>query len=85
MEFSKLRCEDEQDAMKPAKIQHGEDVYLMGQQSSAGATLATLGVVEFSSCYRGRENTLTTFMPDAQRYILWFCSANGARNTWHIV
>lgn len=31
MEFSRLRCEGEQDAMKPTKILHGEDMYLMGQ------------------------------------------------------
>lgn len=30
MEFSKMRCEDEQDAMKPIEILHGEDVYLAG-------------------------------------------------------
>ncbi|RMC08536.1 hypothetical protein DUI87_14782 [Hirundo rustica rustica] len=42
MEFSKLRCEDAQDAMKPTEILHGEDVCLMGQQSSAGVTLASI-------------------------------------------
>lgn len=40
MEFSKMRCEDEQDAMKPTEILRGEDMYLTGQQSSAGVTLA---------------------------------------------
>lgn len=42
MEFSKMRCEDEQDAMKPTEILHGEDLYLPGQQSSAGVTLASV-------------------------------------------
>lgn len=42
MEFSKMRCEDEQDAMKPTEILRGEDVCLTGQQSSAGVTLASV-------------------------------------------
>lgn len=42
MEFSKMRCEDEQDAMKPAEILHGKDVYLTGQQSSAGVIPASV-------------------------------------------
>lgn len=42
MEFSKMRGEDEQDAMKPTEILHGEDMYFTGQQSSAGVTLASV-------------------------------------------
>lgn len=72
MEFSKRRCEDEQDAMKPTEVLYGEDLYLTGQ-SSAGVTLASATlVVEFSTCCRDREDTPDSFIPDAQRYILWF-------------
>lgn len=42
VEFSRLRCEDEQDAMKPMEILHGEGMYLTGQQSCAGITLASV-------------------------------------------
>lgn len=84
MEFSKRRCEDEQDAMKPTEILHVEDLYRMGQ-SSAGVTLASATVVvEFSTCCGGREDTPDSFMPDAQRYIPWFCCARGARYTCHL-
>lgn len=42
VEFSKTRCEDELDVMKPTEILCGEMCISQGQQSSAGVTVPSI-------------------------------------------